>query len=282
MTAEGETNELSLVQLGDHDVDPKLLVGPGTDIEGAISARVGEFEASPAFVQNLPASGWRRIATLEENRYQGCREVIAAPCTGETPGPAKIVQQQVGAAWAVAALDQTPDHRWTINAYGCLLIQAGRPTRRRNLRLSWPTPSSAWPADQPPLPRTVELSNVSDQPWSNDTRARRELADGEGHRLPTRPVPRPSQTIDTAVHLAEPGGSRCVALPPRQRPRMPREDQEVLRPPAEVSTTCPVTRRTRSMTTGPRSSRMFWSEWAPRLERNRHLDICAGSPIPLR
>jgi len=189
MTAEGQTHELSLVQLGDYEVDPKLLVGPGTDIEGAFSGPARDIDGSPAFVQGLPALGWRPIAKLDETRYRGRREVIAAPCIREAHGSAVVDHQQPGApAWAVLALEKTHDHRWTFRENGCHSIQAGRPTRRRNLRLSWPTRASTLPADQPHLPRTVELTNISDQPWSNDAADRTmiigSVSDSQGRPFP--------------------------------------------------------------------------------------------------
>ncbi len=169
MTAEGQTHELSLVQLGDYEVDPDLLVGPGTDIEGAFSGPARDIDGTPAFVEGLPASGWRPIAKLDETRYRGRREVIAAPCIREAHGSAVVDDQQPGApTWAVLALEKTHDHRWTIRETGCHSIQAGRPTRRRYLHLSWPTPASTLPTGQSRLPPTVKLTNISDQAWSND------------------------------------------------------------------------------------------------------------------
>lgn len=169
MTAEDQDHELSLVQLGDYEIDPKLLLGPGTDIEGAFSGPARDIYGSRAFVHGLPALGWRPIAKLDETRYQGRREVIAAPCIREAHGSVAVAHQQPGApAWAVLALEETHDHRWTIRENGCHSIQAGRPTRRRYLHLSWPTPASTLPTDQPRLPPTIELTNISDQPWSND------------------------------------------------------------------------------------------------------------------
>jgi hypothetical protein len=148
-SAEGD-----LVQVGDVEVDPVFLAGPGETLSSLLAGRDIDGLPGGKCPKGLPADGWRVIRAWPERGALGRSEVLAAPVDGYRDAFAVITLYERNGK-LVASYDANP-----------VAAHPGKAIRRQDLRLQWRDQVLRARARQP-LNLTIDLVNTSWRPWHN-------------------------------------------------------------------------------------------------------------------
>lgn len=151
---EAEQDGLDRVQLGHVDVDPDVLNLPGSSLRELMSSgRDWDVQVPEAVWDELPGSGWRRIRSRADTVGSGRSEQLAAP------------HPDVAGAWVLINLAERAG-RWIVSADpGPVEVAPGRASRRRGLRLTWPTGEICACSVADITGLTIELHNELGSVW---------------------------------------------------------------------------------------------------------------------
>lgn len=164
-----DSDPLSWVALDSWDVDPADLEVAGQPWEAIIPTDIdNRIDDS---IQPLPQQGWREVAiqTEEPSLFQG--RLFAAP---------------QGEDWSVAYLSPPlAEGKPILSASPTVRLRPGRPSRRHELRLTWPTPIEVRASELQDL--KISMANVGDAVWVADPQDAQYvhawLLDGHGDRI---------------------------------------------------------------------------------------------------
>jgi hypothetical protein len=194
-----------LVQVGEFEMEPAVLEGPGAALEDLIAGR--DIEDWPdEWPADLPRDGWRLVHARPPHDDISLN-ILAAPSPGNAGGFALIYLSG-------------RDGRWRFNwDEGPLPVNPGKAARRAGLELAWRSDVLRARAGQP-WKLTIDLVNTSWRHWHNlaedpdnvtgwlrDQTSNRPAASGlVAHTYVREPLPclRPHEVIKLPVTILHP------------------------------------------------------------------------------